>query len=51
MKFFCQKVKNQHDLNGHSGDDYRVATLSKSYLTVTGIIKQCSKSIEQFKHM
>ena len=25
---------------GHSGNDYRVATLSKSYLTSTGIIMQ-----------
>ena len=34
--------------NGHSGNDYRVATLSKSYLTTTGITMQSLKSIGQF---
>ena len=33
---------------GHFGDDYRVAMLSKSYLTTTGIIMQSLKSIGQF---
>ena len=32
---------------GHSGNDYRVPTLSKSYLTTTGIM-QSLKSIGQF---
>ena len=31
-----------------SGDDYRVAALSKSYLTVIGIIVQSLKTIGQF---
>ena len=31
-----------------SGTDYRIATLSKSYLTVTGITIQSLKSIGQF---
>ena len=30
-----------------SGNDYRVATLSKSYLTTTGITMQSLKSIEK----
>ncbi len=33
---------------GHSGEDYRVATLSKLYLTTTGITMQNLKSIGQF---
>ena len=33
---------------GHSGNDYRVATLSKSYQTTTGITMQSLKSIGQF---
>ena len=37
-----------HILSGLSGNDYRVTTLSKFYITVTGIIMQCLKSIEQF---
>ena len=37
-------------MDGHSGNDYEVATLSKSYSTVTGIIKQSLKSIGQFLH-
>ena len=35
---------------GLSGIDYRVATLSKSYLTVTGITIQSLKSIAQLYH-
>ena len=31
---------------GHSGNDYRVATLTKSYLSTTGIIMQSLKLIE-----
>ncbi len=47
--FFGQNSKkNQHVLNGLSVNDYRVAALSKSYLTVTGIIMQSLKSIGQF---
>ena len=38
-----KKVKNQHD--GHSGNDYRVVTLSKLYLTTTEITMQSLKSI------
>ena len=34
--------------HGHSGNDYRVARLSKSYLTTTGITMQSLKSIGQF---
>ena len=33
-----------------SGNDYRVDTLYKLYLTVTGINIQCLKPIGQFKH-
>ena len=33
---------------GHFGNDYRVATLSKSYLTTKGITMQSLKSIGQF---
>ena len=33
---------------GHSGNGYRVATLSKSYLTTTGITMQSLESIGQF---
>ncbi len=33
---------------GLSGNDYRVAALSKSYLTVKGISMQSLKSIGQF---
>ena len=42
QKDFCQK--NQHDSNtyGHSGNDYRVATLSILYLTFIGIISNNS---------
>ena len=32
---------------GHSGDDYKVATLSQSYLTTTGITMLSLKSIGQ----
>ena len=32
---------------GHSGDDYRVATLSKLYLTTKGIAMQSLESIGQ----
>ena len=41
------KVKNQHVLKVLCEKDYRVATLSKSYLTVKGIIIQRLKLIEQ----
>ncbi len=34
--------------NGHSGNVYRAAMLSKSYLTATGIDMQCLISIGQF---
>ena len=33
---------------GHSSNDNRVATLSKSYLTTTGITMQSLKLIGQF---
>ena len=33
---------------GHSDNDYRVATLFKSYLTVVGIIMQSFNWIGQF---
>ncbi len=33
---------------GHSGIDYRVATLSKLFLTITGNIIKCFKTIGQF---
>ena len=33
---------------GHSDNDYRVATLSNSYLTIIGITMQNLKSIGQF---
>ena len=49
---FVKKVKNQHVFNwtyGHSGNDYKVAALSKLYLTVIGIIIQNLKSIGQFE--
>ena len=36
---------------GHYGNDYRVAMLSESYLTVIGIIMQSLKSIGQFQHV
>ena len=42
-----QKVKNQQTY-WHSCNDYRVATLSKSYQTTAGIIMQSLKSIGQF---
>ena len=32
----------------HSDNDYRVAKLSKSYLTVIGVIMQILKTIGQF---
>ena len=50
-KVVVENVKNQHVLNGLSGNDYRVATFSKSYLPVTGIIMQSLKSIGQLKHV
>jgi hypothetical protein len=46
-KFVVKKVKKSTCLKwtyGHSGSDYRVATLSKSYITTTGIIIQSLKS-------
>ena len=43
LKFICFKRTY-----GHSVDDYRVATLHKSYLAVIGIIMQSLKSIGQF---
>ena len=36
------------DAYRHSGNDYRVATLSKLYLTTIGIIMQNLESIGQF---
>ena len=42
-KIVVKKVKKSTCLKwtyGHSGNNYRVATLSKSYLTATGIIMQ-----------
>ena len=49
-KVAVKKLKIQHILNTHrlSGNDYRVATFPKSYLTVKGIIMQILKSIGQF---
>ena len=50
-KFVVKKVKKSTCLKwtyGHSGNDYRVATLSKSYLITTGITMQSLKSIGQF---
>ena len=35
---------------GHSDKDYRVAFLSKSYLTTTRITMQCLKLIGQLLH-
>ena len=35
-------------LDAHSGNDYRVAALTKSYLTASGIIIQSLKLIGQF---
>ena len=35
-------------MDGFSGNDYRVAALSKLYLTVIGINMQSLKSIGQF---
>ena len=35
---------------GHSGNDNRVAMISKSYLTTTGITVQSLKSIGQYYH-
>ena len=43
-----KKVQNQLVLDGRSGNNYRVATLSKSYLTVKRITMQNLKSIGQF---
>ncbi len=43
LKFVVKKVEKSTCLkftNGHSDNDYRVATLSKSYLTTTGITMQ-----------
>ena len=36
---------------GHSSNDYRVDMLSKSYLTVIGIVMQRLKSIGHFLHV
>ena len=50
-KFVVKKAKKSTCLKwtyGHSGNDYRVATLSESYLTTTGITMQSLKSIGQF---
>ena len=35
---------------GYSGNDYRVAKFSKTYLTIMGITMQSLKSIGQFLH-
>ena len=50
-KFVVKNVKKSTCLKltyGHSGNDYRVATLSNLYLTSTGITIQSLKSIGQF---
>ena len=38
----------QDNVLGYSGNDHKIATLSKSYQTTTGITIQSLKSIEQF---
>ena len=52
IKNSCQKLKNQYDLiertDIDSGEDYRITTLSMSYLIVVGINMQGLKSIGQF---
>ena len=51
VKNVCKNVKNQHVLNwtyGLLGKNYRVATLSTFYLTVSGIIIPSLKVIGQF---
>ena len=51
IKICCSKSKKSTCLKrtyGHFGNDYRVATLSKSYLTIKGITMQNLKSIGQF---
>ena len=50
-KFLFEKVEKLTYLKwtyGHPGNDYRVATLSNSYHTITGITMQNLKSIGQF---
>ena len=50
-KKLFKKVKKSTCLKwtyGHFGNDYRVATLSKSYLTTKGITMQNLKSKGQF---
>ena len=47
VKIYCKK-KCLKWTYVHSGKDYKVTTLSKSYLTTTGIIVQSLKSIRQF---
>ena len=51
-KLLSKIKKNQYDLIGRtdidSGEDYRIATLSMSYLIVVGINMQGLKSIGQF---
>ena len=48
---YKQKKKNQHVLSirtyRHSDNYHRVATLSKSYLTIAGLTMPSLKSIEQ----
>ena len=54
MKFFVKKVKKSTYLKwtyGHSGNDYWVVTLFKSYLTTKGITMQSLKLIGQFYHI
>ena len=48
QKFVVIKVKSFKWLYTLFGNNYRVATLSKLYLTVIGINMQSLKSIEQF---
>ena len=50
QKFVFKKVEKLMFkwMYGHSGNAYRVATLSKLYLTTTGITMQSLKSIGQF---
>ena len=43
-------TKEHEWTHGLAGNDYRVATLYKSFLTVTGIAIQSLKSMGQLKH-
>ena len=50
-KWIILSLKNLLSKNGLSGNDHRVATLHKLYLTVVGIVMQSLKSIRQFQHV